>query len=907
MTGLPDDVAAASASGFAAFDGLDLPMAILNAIPAHVAVVDRLGVILVVNEAWRRFASANVLQSQDFLVGQNYLAVCERATGECSDEATDAAAGIRAVLEGRLPEFTLEYPCHSPTEVRWFRLMVTPLQERQQHGAVVMHLNITERKAAELRLRRSEANLAASQRMAHLGSWELELVDVGNLTEGALRWSAEVFRIWGYEPDGLEVTYDNFLRAVHPEDRGLIGDAVAAALRENRPYDLTHRIVRPDGTERVVREQAEFEFDPVTGQPTRMIGTVLDVTDQERAMHRLTEAQRIGRIGDWEWELASGEITWSPEVFEIVGRDPRAGPPRSFEEQMAVWDAPSQQIAQEYVERALTTGLAQEYELEAIRPDGQSVHVLARAVPRMDATGRVLGLYGTAQDISERKRAEMEAFRLASIVEFSDDAIISKTLDGVVTSWNRGAERIFGYTADEMIGTSITRLFPPARLEEEAEILAKVRRGESVEHFETSRVRKDGRPIDVAVAVSPMRDGRGAVVGASKVARDISDRKRLERQFLRAQRLESIGTLAGGIAHDLNNVLSPIMLSVELLRLDYPDASSQELLDAIDRSALHGANLVRQVLSFASGVEGDRLEVRVDQLVRDVERTARDTFLKHIDVRTSLPADLWRVVGDPTQLQQVLVNLCVNARDAMPTAGRLLIRAENVTLDANDSGLHLDATVGPYVLLRVEDSGSGIAPEDLERIFDPFFTTKEVGKGTGLGLSTSLAIVKSHGGFVRVYSEPGNGTKFNVYLPARTSFSDEEQARAVELPRGNGELVLVVDDEPSIRQITQKTLEAFGYRVVVATDGADALAIYARRGDDIAVVLTDMMMPVMDGAATIRVLRKLNPSVRIIAASGLVHNRSGMGVDLEIRHFLPKPYAADSLLMMLKDCLDDAP
>ena len=896
--------------------------------------------------------------------------------------------------------------------------------------------------AAERRLRRSEANLAAAQRIAHLGSWELDLVDVDDLAEGALRWSDEVFRIWGYEPGGLQVTYENFLLAVHPEDRGLIGDAVTAALRENRAYDLTHRIVRPDGTERVVREQAEFQFDAVTGAPTRMIGTVLDVTEQQRAarlareseerlgfaldaagigdwdmdlrtdvahrslrhdqcfgydvavaewgydtflahvhpddrgrvhacytaamggageydvefrtvwpdatthwlwskgrfyfnetgapyrvagiqvditarraadatiertVQRLTEAQRIGRIGDWEWDVSSGEIQWSQTVFDIVGRDPQMGPPRSFEEQLALWDEPSQRSVRANVERALTSGQPQEYELVAFRPDGERVTVLARAVPRFGESGAVIGLYGTLQDITESRRAELQAIRLASIVESSDDAIISTTLDGTVTSWNRGAETIFGYAGQEMLGTLVARLLPATQPGDEMEILDAVRRGDSIASLETSWLRNDGRVIEVSVTVSPIRDSSGAVVGASMMARDVSDQKKLERQFLRAQRLESIGTLAGGIAHDLNNVLAPIMLSLEMLRMTVPDASSRELLDTIQMSAQHGADLVRQVLTFARGVDGERREVRVTHLVRDVERTARDTFLKNIDVRTAVAPDLWRVVGDATQLQQVLINLCVNARDAMPYGGTLTIAAENITLDAQDAALRIDAIPGPYVLVRIADTGTGITPDDLERIFDPFFTTKALGSGTGLGLSTSLAIVKSHGGFVRVYSEPGNGSTFSVYLPARTHVVSEVVDTVVELPRGHGELVLVVDDEPSVRLITQKTLEAFGYRVVVATDGADALAMYARRGDEIAVVLTDMMMPIMDGSATIRVLRKLNPAVRIIAASGLTNGEHGVDAGLGIAHFLPKPYRADALLTALNACLHYTP
>jgi CheY-like chemotaxis protein len=328
-------------------------------------------------------------------------------------------------------------------------------------------------------------------------------------------------------------------------------------------------------------------------------------------------------------------------------------------------------------------------------------------------------------------------------------------------------------------------------------------------------------------------------------------------------------------------------------------------LEMVSSSAQRGADMVSQVLSFARGVEGRRMEIQIKHLIQDIEKIANETFLKHIQVRTIVPHHLWTIIGDPTQLHQVLLNLCVNARDAMPEGGMLTISAENLALDTHYAGMNLEAKPGPYVLLQVEDSGTGMPAEVVEKIFDPFFTTKEIGRGTGLGLSTSLAIVKSHGGFIRVYSEPGVGTRFKVFLPAWTGpLSGTAEEMPPEMPRGNGELILVVDDEASVRQITQQTLEAFGYRVVLASDGADAVAIYATRQAEIAAVLTDMTMPVMDGAAAIQVLRKFNPNVRIIAASGLSSN--GYITDaasLGVKHFLAKPYTAETLLKTLAQVL----
>jgi CheY-like chemotaxis protein len=296
--------------------------------------------------------------------------------------------------------------------------------------------------------------------------------------------------------------------------------------------------------------------------------------------------------------------------------------------------------------------------------------------------------------------------------------------------------------------------------------------------------------------------------------------------------------------------------------------------------------------------------VQVKHLLGEIEKIATDTFPKNIHVKKVAPQGLWAVLGDPTQLHQVLLNLCVNARDAMPNGGTLAIAAENRTLDTHYAGLiwNVEAKAGPYICLQVTDSGTGMPPELIEKIFDPFFTTKELGKGTGLGLSTSMAILKSHGGFVQVQSELGKGTKFSVYLPAQTETSpDEAVIQAAEMPRGDGELILVVDDELTVRDITQQTLEVFGYRVVLATNGVEAVAIYARQGPEIAAVITDMMMPLMDGPATILVLRGLNPAVRIIGTSGLAV--TGQAASLNIAELLPKPFTAETLLKALKQVL----
>jgi PAS domain S-box-containing protein len=503
----------------------------------------------------------------------------------------------------------------------------------------------------------------------------------------------------------------------------------------------------------------------------------------------------------------------------------------------------------------------------------------------------------------DRQQADARIREQASLLDKAQDAIVVRDLNHHITYWNKSAERLYGWSAAEVMGRSVGKLLyrdPKAFAKAHKHTL---RTGEWV--GEMNQVDKYGRDLIIEGRWTLVRDDKGKPESVFVINTDISEHRKLEQQFLQAQRLESIGTLAGGIAHDLNNILAPISMAIELLRMRFDDDRSAELLDTISSSAKRGADMVGQVLSFARGMEGRRVEVHPRQLISEIEGILRDTLLKNIGMEIRASRDLWAIHGDPTQLHQVLLNLCVNAADAVAGGGQIFITADNIHIDPTFAAMNLEAKEGPHVCIEVRDTGEGIPPEIIGKIFDPFFTTKSVGKGTGLGLSTSLAIVKSHGGFIRATSEPGHGARFKVYLPA-----DPEMAAATavqirpELPKGNGEMVLVVDDEQSIRQITRETLEAFGYHTLLAADGHEAVSLYASRLSEIDVVLTDMMMPVMDGPATIRLLMEINPAVKIIAASGITANReiahkAGAGV----RNFLTKPYTAETLLKCIKQTL----
>lgn len=381
----------------------------------------------------------------------------------------------------------------------------------------------------------------------------------------------------------------------------------------------------------------------------------------------------------------------------------------------------------------------------------------------------------------------------------------------------------------------------------------------------------------------------------------------LEAQLLRSQRLESIGTLAGGISHDLNNVLTPILSGLQILKRKITDQQSLHLLETLEASAKRGTDIVKQVLSFARGLEGEKILLQPRHLIGELEKIIQETFPKSIQFARYVTRELWTVYGDVTQLHQVLLNLCVNARDAMPNGGILTIRADNIIIDENYVRMNAEATSGPHIVITVTDTGTGIPPGIMDKIFEPFFTTKEPGKGTGLGLATVRALVKAHGGFVNVYSEVGKGTSFKVYLPATGTVKGPEMLKQkTDIVSGDGEVILVVDDESSIVEITKESLETYGYRVVTASDGTEAIVQFAEKRETIDLVITDMMMPYMDGPATIRALRKIDPHIKIIATSGLsIDRRVAEAHNLDVQGFVIKPYTADKLLRTVREVLHD--
>ncbi|MBW4524672.1 MAG: response regulator [Phormidium tanganyikae FI6-MK23] len=498
----------------------------------------------------------------------------------------------------------------------------------------------------------------------------------------------------------------------------------------------------------------------------------------------------------------------------------------------------------------------------------------------------------------ERKRAEHKIREQAALLDVATDAISVQDLNSRILFWNKGAERLYGWSAEEMTGNTDEMLYPkPLPSLQHAQITL-LEQGEW--SGELQRITRSGKVLTVESRWTLVRDDDGKPKSILVVSTDVTEKKKLEAQFLRIQRMESIGTLASGLAHDLNNILTPILATAQLLQLKFPqlDEHNQRLLKMMETNAKRGAALVKQVLLFARGVEGEQAVLHLEPLILETQQIAEETFPKSIAIETHITPNLGAIGGNATQLHQVLMNLCVNARDAMPNGGTLSIVAENQSIDHAYTQTNIDARVGSFVKLMVSDTGTGIDPEAIDRIFEPFFTTKEFGKGTGLGLSTVLGIIKGHGGFVTVKSEVGHGTQFHLFLPAVMAV-DAQELQPTEILAGHEELVLIVDDEAAIRESSKALLEAYHYRVLTAANGREAISLYHQHQNHISVVLVDMMMPVMDGATTIHRLHEINAQVKIIAISGLV-SQTRSPAHQEASRFLQKPYTAEELLRTMR-------
>jgi PAS domain S-box-containing protein len=586
--------------------------------------------------------------------------------------------------------------------------------------------------------------------------------------------------------------------------------------------------------------------------------------------------------------------------------------------------------------------------VEAIleRPDGTRIPFLPYPTPLRNASGALIGAVNMLVDLRDRNVADTARGYLAAIVESSDDAIISKDLNGIVTSWNLGAETVFGYRPDEMIGQPILRLFPPERTKEEDLILTRIRRGDKIDHFETVRRRKDGVDIDVSLTISPVRDAAGRIAGVSKVARDITERKaaeaalrdlnenlearvaartrelaaanerlmtevaereRTEAELQQAQKMEVVGQLAAGVAHDFNNLLAAILGNLELLEMRLDDQRLLKLAQAASRSAQQGAKLNEQMLAFSRKQHLSPKPVDLNELLGGIELLLGRTLGGTTEIRTTLAPDLWPALVDPHQFELVLLNLAINARDAMPVGGRVAIETRNMRSRNGDKSIEL--APGDYVLISVSDSGTGMSPDALARACEPFFTTKPPGKGSGLGLAQVYGVARQSGGALRIKSALGKGTTVEVYLPrSLEKFEPATQSPQSGIPMTapSRARILIVDDHDEVRDVIAAHLDALGYQTVQASSGRTALAIIGDNGAAFDLLIADYAMPEMSGIELTRAVRAHCPDLPAIVVTGYV-DITGFDSEAEAAILLQKPFKMAQLGATVGRALREAP
>ncbi len=652
-------------------------------------------------------------------------------------------------------------------------------------------------------------------------------------------------------------------------------------------------------------------------RPNRLVAAVRRALRNATERARLENAERSLRQSEerlriiakatndvvWEWDLKTSQV-WFGENFQAAYGHSKVHSGISSQE----WFDFIHPDDKDRVVASLSASLASagrvwwsEHRLR--RQDGSYAHIFDRASIIYDKARKPVRVVGIKIDISERKLAGEKIREQAELIDKTQDAIVVCDMDRTITFWNKGAERIYGWSAGEAMGRNFRRLIfhspPPPIVSEAAKSLEE--RGEWM--GELHQFNKDGAPVIVQARCTVIHDEQGKPKSLLIINTDITGHKQLEEQFLRSQRLESLGGLVSGIAHDLNNTLVPIIVGVEILSHEALSEDARSMVHTME-AARRSAEMIRQMLTFARGGRADRSPIRTDLLVWEMGKIINDTFPKSIHCTVRTDKNIKIIPGVSTQIHQVLMNLCVNARDAMPDGGELTLSVQNEELTAEDAARHPEARPGNYVCIRVADTGTGIPPELMAKLFQPFFTTKAPGKGTGLGLSTCRSIIKNHNGFISVQSQPGTGTEFRVCLPCDGGgLSAPGAVKPSPIPTGDGERILVVDDEESILAITRAALENYGYTVSTAASGLEAIARFREEPGAISLVMTDHAMPFMDGHAIIALLRKIRPDIRIILTSGsekdVEDHREKSGTD----GFIPKPFTTEQLLKTIHDVL----
>jgi len=791
-------------------------------------------------------------------------------------------------------QLALQYKCPSP---QGFSIkpsnFAIPTDEVRAPPAVIAPL---------LRVREKKGTRMHYRALLHAAPDAVVVVNqVGNIV--FVNGQAE--KLFGYRREELIGQPAAILLSEHFRGRHSVQHSLFLAAPLDRPAVAGLDLVglRKDGTE----FPAEIRLSPLdTKQGLLVSNAIRDISDRRRTEEDLRRLASIVACSDdaITSKTLEGIITsWNAGAERIYGYSSKEaiGKPSSM---LVPMDCPDE--TPEILECLKRGETVDHFETVRLRKDGKEIQVEITISPIRDEMERIVGASTIARDISGRKRREDELSRLAALVENSNDAIIGKTLDGIITHWNSGAQRIYGYSAAEIIGKSVSILFPSGGSSEIIEMMEKIKGGERVVTSDTIRVRHDGKEIHVALTLSPIKDSGGQVFGVSTVARDVTENKRLEAMFRQSQKMEAVGQLAGGVAHDFNNLLGVILGYSELL-LDRmsPSDPERKSIEEIQKASERGALLTRQLLAFSRKQVLEPKVLDLNAVVKGMEKMLHRIIGEHMESLVVLNPALGRVRADSGQLEQVILNLVVNARDAMLQGGKLTIETANVQLDAEYAAQHPSTVPGPHVMVSVSDTGCGMDEKTKAHIFEPFFSTKDSGKGTGLGLSTVYGIVKQSEGSIWVYSEVGIGTTFKVYLPRVDMALDIAPASdKFEKPKGGSQTILIVEDDGALLHVAHRSLEERGYAILTAQSPADAINICESHLGPIDLMVTDVVMPGMNGTQLATRLSALRPEMKVLYVSGYTD-------DTIVRHgvlepgvaFLQKPFSARTLARKVGEVL----
>lgn len=904
----------------------DKQAAILNALPAHIALLDTEGNIISVNEAWRRFAVANVLCAPEHGVGLNYLTICDRARGAYSSEAHQVADGIRSVLDGEQKSFSIEYPCHSPTEKRWFLLTVTPLASDAPNGAVVMHLNITESKSAAAAL--EELSQKTDRRERMLTTMLANLHDFAYIYDRTGRFlfaNQPLLDLWGLTLDA--VVGKNFYELGYPDELARrLQQQLQDVFETGKSITGETPYVSPAGAQGFY----EYIFSPAfagNGTVEFVVGSTRDITERKLAETALRESEAEFRaLAEampqmvWITRPDGWNIYFSQQWMDYTGLTLEESfghgwiKPFHPEDQQHAWDA---------WQRATATIGVYSIESRLRRADGAYRWWLIRGVPQLDATGHIIKWFGTCTDIHELKLAELEISRANQALRDSDEKFRAMADNITDVFWitspdfntihyvSAGYELIWGCPAESLYANPqqwVEAILPDER-ESAFAVFATLMGTASEANVEYRIARPDGTVRWIHDRGYQVRDALGKLVRLTGIASDITERKQLEAQLTQAQKLEAIGTLAGGIAHDFNNILAAIMGYSQMAQRGInQDSRAQAHLEQVLIASTRAKDLVKQILTFSRSEEPDREPLELQPIIDETLMLLQVSLPSTVEIRQNIDLTAPPLLGDATQLRQVILNLCVNAAQAMKEHGGILgIRLSCLEIDCDFAGIHPELKEGPHVRLDVSDTGRGMDRAMQERIFEPFFTTKAPGEGTGLGLAVVHGVIKNHGGAIAVLSEPGVGTTFSIYLPVYERLQAAIIHESDSMPRGNGEHILFVDDEEALVSLGKSMLEVLGYRVTTWTDSSEALAAFRSQPQDFDLVITDQTMPHLNGGDLATALLGIRPTLPIILLTGYNATMSfEQAKAIGIRELLFKPNTMQALGEAVRRALDQS-